>query len=328
MTEAHAWFVKDKGALSWENTTLPPLGDDDVLIDVKAAGINRPDLLQRAGVYPPPAGAPQSLGLEVAGIVLEVGSAVSGFSAGDRVMALVAGGGYATHSIAHEGSTLALPPGMSFEQAAAFPETAFTVFANVFEAGRLAKGERLFVHGATSGIGTMAAAMASALGHEVYGTAGTLEKITAAQKLGFNKVWNHKTEDWSAAMQAAGGCHVVLDMVGGDYVPRNLAMLREGGRHVSIAFLNGIEATISIVDIMRRQLTLTGSTLRARSATEKSRLRGEVEGRILPLFAAGEIAPHIGMQVPMAEVERAHQAMQTGALIGKAVLTRKGHDTV
>jgi putative PIG3 family NAD(P)H quinone oxidoreductase len=319
MTEAKAWFVGKDGALEWKRAELT-VGDGEVLIEVAAAGVNRPDLLQRAGVYPPPPGASEALGLEVAGTVVEVGSGVSRFGPGDRVMALVPGGGYATHTVADEGSVIGLPSSLGFEEAAAFPETAFTVWTNVFEGGALRKGERLFVHGATSGIGTMAASIAGAMGHEVFGTAGSTRKVTHAGKLGFTRVWNYKTEDWSAAMQAEGGCDVVLDMVGGDYVPKNLAMLREGGRHVSIAFLNGIEASISIVEIMRRRLTLTGSTLRARPVEEKSRLRAEVESRVLPLVAAGKIRPDIGLRVPMAEVESAHQAMQSGNLLGKAVL--------
>ncbi|NNU16670.1 NAD(P)H-quinone oxidoreductase [Parvularcula sp. ZS-1/3] len=317
----HAIFVSD-GALVRQEISLPELSPLEVLIDVQASGVNRPDLLQRAGLYPPPEGAPQSLGLEVAGTIRAVGSEVTRFAEGDRVMALLPGGGYASAAIADEGSVMTMPEPLSFAEAAAMPETAFTVWANVFEDGRLSKGERLFVHGATSGIGTMAAGIASALGHEVFGTAGSSEKAEAAEALGFTNVWNYREEDWSAAMRSEGGCDVVLDMVGGDYVPRNLAMLRDGGRHVSIAFLGGMTGEFPIMDVMRRRLTITGSTLRARSAAEKARLRGEVEGNLFPLVMAGKLKPQIGLEVALAEAEEAHQAMQTGSLVGKAVLLR------
>ncbi|MCQ8186548.1 NAD(P)H-quinone oxidoreductase [Parvularcula maris] len=305
----------------WRSQGTPEPGQDQVLIRVAAAGVNRPDLLQRAGLYPPPEGAPQSLGLEIAGQVEKVGSGVTRFEPGDRVMALVPGGGYASHAVADEGSVMMLPDALSDAEGAAVPETAFTVMTNVFEDGGLKKGERLFVHGATSGIGTMAAALANAMGAECYGTAGTAEKVDAAGRLGFAKVWNYREEDWSAGMSEAGGCDVVLDMVGGDYVPRNLAMLRPMGRHVSIAFQGGMEATVSIVDIMRRRLTLTGSTLRARSVEEKSRLRSRVESDVLPLLASGKLKPAISLTVPFSQAEEAHSSMQEGDLIGKAVLT-------
>jgi putative PIG3 family NAD(P)H quinone oxidoreductase len=314
-----ACFVEE-GKLVWRGRGTPEPGPGEVLIQVAAAGINRPDLLQRAGFYPPPDGAPESLGLEVAGTVAAAGPGVTRFETGDRVMALVPGGGYASHALADEGSVLMAPAALSDTEAAAIPETAFTVTTNVLEDGRLTQGERLFVHGATSGIGTMAAALAGALGAECYGTAGTRQKVEAAEGLGFVRVWNYREEDWSAAMSQAGGCDVVLDMVGGDYVARNLAMLRPRGRHVSIAFQGGMEAKVSIVDIMRRRLTLTGSTLRARDKEEKSRLRARVEDVVLPLLAAGRVKPVIGLTVPFSEVERAHQAMQEGDLIGKAVL--------
>lgn len=297
-------------------------GPGQVLIAVEAAGVNRPDLLQRAGLYPPPDGASEALGLEVSGVVDAVADDVTRFTPGDRVMALVPGGGYATHCVADEGATMPLPEPFSFTQGAAFPETAFTVWTNVFEAGALQKGERLFVHGATSGIGTMAASIARAQGIEVFGTAGSDDKAKAGEDAGFDKVWNYKSEDWSAAMTELGGCDLVLDMVGGDYVPRNLAMLRPQGRHVSIAFLGGMQAEVNIMDIMRRRLTLTGSTLRARSKEEKARLRGEVEAHLFPLIQAGKLKPLVTLELPMSEVEKAHEAMQSGNLIGKAVLVK------
>ncbi|MEM1410429.1 MAG: NAD(P)H-quinone oxidoreductase [Pseudomonadota bacterium] len=318
--EPRAVFVAPDGQLVWKPANLPPLGPEDVRIKVEAAGVNRPDLLQRRGLYPPPPGASEALGLEVAGTVDSVGSAVTRLKLGDDVMALVPGGGYADAVVAHEGSVMLRPPEWSPEEAAAFPETAFTVWANVFAGGRLSSGERLFLHGATSGIGTMAASMAKATGHEIFGTAGSAEKVETAERHGFDKVWNYKEENWSEAMRAEGGADLVLDMVGGDYLPRNLALLRDGGRHVSIAFLGGASAPLDLMQIMRRRLTLTGSTLRARSSAEKSDLRTDLEAKLLPLIRVGKIKPLLGMVLPMAEVEKAHEAMMNGALIGKAVL--------
>lgn len=319
-----AFFVGRDGALEWRETGPLTPGEGQVLIAVRAAGVNRPDLLQRQGLYPPPPGASEALGLEVAGRVAAVGQGVRRFAVGDDVMALVPGGGYATHALADEGATMPVPPGMGFVEAAAFPETAFTVWTNVVEDARLARGERLFVHGATSGIGTMAASVALALGAEVYGTAGTAEKIDAARRHGFTGVWNHREEDWSAAMQGLGGCDVVLDMVGGDYVPRNLAMLRPGGRHVSIAFLGGMEAKVPVLTVMQKRLTLTGSTLRARPKAEKARLRASVEAGLLPLVTAGRVRPLVTLRLPIAEAEAAHRAMDDGRLVGKAVLEVDG----
>lgn len=306
--------------LEWRDVKLGAPSPGEVLIDVVAAGVNRPDLLQRAGLYPPPPGASEALGLEVSGRIAAVGAGVTRLTVGDEVMALVPGGGYSQQVLADEGAVMAKPSVFSFAEAAAFPETAFTVFANVIEHGALKTGERLFVHGATSGIGTMAISMAKALGHEVYGTAGTAAKAAEAAKLGYDKVWNYREDDWSAEMLALGGCDVVLDMVGGDYVPRNLAMLREGGRHVSIAFLGGIQASISILDLMQRRLSLTGSTLRARSLAEKARLRAALEQRFMPLVEIGKIKPLVTLEVPWARTDDAHQAMQSGELLGKAVL--------
>jgi len=321
---ARALYATQNSALEWRDLAELEPRSHEVVITVAAAGVNRPDLLQRAGLYPPPPGASEAMGLEVAGTVKAVGDRVSRFRIGDRVMALVPGGGYATQCLAEEGSVMPLPKGLSMAEGAAFPETAFTVWANVFEAGRLAAGERLFVHGATSGIGTMAAAIASARGHEVYGTAGSSEKVGFAENHGFTKVWNYKNEPWDSEMTGLGGTNVVLDMVGGAYVARNLAMLCDGGRHVSIAFQAGLEASVNLMDIMRRRLMLTGSTLRARSKEEKSRLRAEVEAHLFPLVETGKLKPLVSLETPIDRADDAHQAMQSGALIGKAVLILPG----
>ena len=296
---------------------LPPPGPGQVLIEVEAAGVNRPDVLQRSGLYPPPEGASDVLGLEVAGRVSGLGEGVSDLAPGDEVMALLPGGGYARHALADAGSVLRKPKGLTFEEAAGFPETAFTVWANAFEAGGLKAGERLFVHGATSGIGTMAGQMAAAFGAEAWGTAGSPEKVKAALGHGYARAFDYRTEDWAEA--ARGEVDVVLDMVGGDYLARNLGLLREGGRHVSIAFLRGSEASVDVTAIMRRRLTLTGSTLRARPAPEKARLAGEIARAVLPHVGAGRIRPVIDSVFGLEDADAAHARMDEDH-VGKVVL--------
>lgn len=300
----------------------PIPGPGQVRLKVHAAGVNRPDLLQRMGLYPPPPGASDLLGLEVAGTIEAMGADVSGpWAVGDRVMALLGGGGYAEFAVADARHLLALPPEMSFVQGAGVPETLFTVWANVVEAGGLAPGQTLFVHGATSGIGTMAASLANALGARCYGTAGSDEKCAAAVAAGFTDCFDYRAQDWSALMQAAGGADVVLDMVGGDYIGPNLALLKDGGRHVSIAFLRGIEGSFSIFEVMRRRLTLTGSTLRGRSDAEKARLTQQIQHQVGPMLATGQVAPIIDSTLPLDQAMAAHQRMEAGAHIGKIILT-------
>ena len=298
----------------------PVPGPGEVLIAVRAAGVNRPDLLQRQGLYPPPPGATDVPGLEVAGEIAALGDGADGVAVGDAVMALLPGGGYATHAVCDARHLLPKPAALSFEEAAGFPETAFTVWANAFEAGALTPGERLLVHGATSGIGTMAGRLASALGAEVFGTAGTDEKCAAAERTGYARCWNYREENWSEAARAAGGVDVVLDMVGGDYLERNVAALRDGGRHVSIAFLRGTQGTLDILAVMRRRLTLTGSTLRARSAAEKARLTGEVRRHVLPHLQAGRLTPVIDRVFPMDRASAAHAHLEAGDHVGKVIL--------
>ncbi|MBB4658700.1 NAD(P)H-quinone oxidoreductase [Parvularcula dongshanensis] len=307
--------------LELRSVDLSPPGPHEVLITVRAAGVNRPDLLQRHGAYPPPPGAPQSLGLEVAGVIEAVGSDVSGLAVGDAVMALLSGGGYATHALCAAGTVLPKPQALSFEEAAAFPETAFTVWTNVFEAGGLRPGERLLVHGATSGIGTMAGKMARAFGAEAYGTAGSAKRARSAEALGYARCFDYRREDWTALTQADGGADVVLDMVGGDYLARNVALLRPGGRHVSIAFLGGTEGTLDIRAVMTKRLTVTGSTLRARPPEEKARLAAEVRRCVLPKLAAGEVTPVIDKVFPLAHAADAHRHLEAGGHVGKVVLT-------
>lgn len=300
---------------------VPRPGAGEVSIKVKAAGVNRPDVLQRRGLYPPPEGASPVLGLEVAGVIEETGENTGGLAPGDAVIALLPGGGYAERTLCDFRHVLPKPESVSFEEAAGFAEAAFTVWANLFEAGGLKPKERLFVHGATSGIGTAAVMAARAFGAEVYGTAGAPERAAAAEGLGFARCFDHSREDWAAQMREAGGCDVVLDMVGADYVPKNLSMLRPGGRHVSIAFLGGAEATVSVPLVMTKGLTITGSTLRARPAAEKARLTAEVRRHLLPLLADGRMKPVIDSTYPLSDAAVAHARMEEGGHVGKIVLT-------
>lgn len=299
---------------------VPSPGPGEVLIRVSAAGINRPDLLQRMGLYPPPEGASDIPGLEVAGQIVAVGEGVGDRKVGRMVCALIAGGGYAGYAVAPLATCLPIPAGLSEVEAAALPETVFTVYTNVVEAGALQEGERLLVHGGTSGIGTMAIQMATATGAEVFVTCGTPEKCDAARQIGAAQAFNYKTDSWAEQVTGLGGVDVVLDMVGGEYVARNVDCLRPGGRHVSIAFQKGAMAEISIVQIMRKQLVLTGSTLRARPVAEKARLAEAVREHIWPLVEAGKIRPVMDQTFPMADAGKAHARMEAGAHIGKIVL--------
>lgn len=299
--------------------TRPAPGE--VAIEVAAAGVNRPDVLQRMGFYPPPDGASDVLGLEVAGRISALGEGVGDFAVADRVMALLPGGGYAGRANVDAGSVLRVPDTVTDIEAAGFCETAFTVWTNVFERGGLVPGERLLVHGATSGIGTMAGKMARAMGAEVYGTAGSANKCEAAAGFGYARCWNYNEDDWARDIQAAGGVDVVLDMVGGAYVQKNLACLRDDGRHASIAFLRGMMAEVSIVDVMRRRLTLTGSTLRTRPTAEKARIADALRHHVLPLLADGQLTPVIDSTFPLRGAADAHRRMESSEHIGKIVLT-------
>jgi putative PIG3 family NAD(P)H quinone oxidoreductase len=302
----------------------PEPGPGEVLIAVKAAGINRPDILQRMGHYPPPPGAPDILGLEVAGLVMALGPGVKRLKLGDAVMALVAGGGYAEYCVAAEACALPVPPGYSMIEAASVPETFFTVWANVFALGALKAGESLLVHGGTSGIGTTAILLAKAFGARVFTTAGSADKCAAAQKLGADRAIDYKSEDFAAVVNAetgGTGVDVVLDMVGGDYVARNLSCLARLGRHISIATLRGNKAEISLREIMSKRLTVTGSTLRPRSVAEKGAIAAALMEKVWPLLASGTIKPVIDSTYPLAEASQAHRRMESSAHIGKIVLT-------
>ena len=298
----------------------PEPGPGQIRIAVRAAGVNRPDILQRRGLYPPPPGAPLTLGLEAAGEVEAVGADVERWSAGDRVTALLGGGGYAEACVVDARHALPIPEGLSFEAAAALPETVFTVWANVFEAGRLRPGETLLVHGATSGIGVTAIAMAKAHGARVIATGRGAPKAEAARRLGADLSLVSTAQDFEAVVREAGGADVVLDMVGGDYVQRNLDCLNEDGRLVQIAFQAGSQVSVNLIRLMLKRLTLTGSTLRARPADEKARLARAVEAQVWPWVADGRVRPVIDRVLPLAEAAAAHAHLEANTHVGKVVL--------
>ena len=301
----------------------PAPGPRDVLIAVAAAGVNRPDLMQRQGRYAPPPGASDIPGLEVAGRVVARGKDVEEWKEGDEVCALVAGGGYAEYCAAPAPQCLPAPKGLDFVQAAALPETVFTVWTNVFDRGRLSAGETLLVHGGASGIGTTAIQMARARGARVFATAGTREKCAACEKLGAERAIDYAREDLAAVvaeMTAGRGVDVILDMVGGDYLPRNLASLATDGRLVQIAFLKGPRAEIDLMAVMQRRLTLTGSTLRPRSIEEKGRIARAVRENVWPLVEKGDVRPVLHATFPLAAAAEAHRALEAGRHVGKIVL--------
>ena len=303
---------------------VPTIKTDEVLVRVVAAGVNRPDVLQRKGGYPPPPGAPSILGREVSGTLVAQGSAVSGDLLGQPVCARVAGGGYAEYVAVPAGQVLPVPNALSMVEAAALPETLFTVWTNLFERGYATEGDAVLVHGGTSGIGTMAIALGAIFGLTVIVTAGSDDKCASAKGLGAAHAINYKTEDFVARVKEitdGAGCAVVLDMVGGDYVARNLQCLAEDGRHVSIAVQGGATATIPIFEIMRRRLTLTGSTLRARDAAFKALVADELHRTVWPHVEAGRLKPVLDRTFPLDEAPAAHRRMEAGDHVGKIVLT-------
>jgi NADPH2:quinone reductase len=303
---------------------MPQPGPGEVLIKVAAAGINRPDVVQRKGGYPPPPGAPDIPGLECAGTVAAVGPGTERFKPGDAVCALVAGGGYADYCLAPEPQVLPVPEGLSFVEAAALPETFFTVWSNVFDRGRLAAGESLLVHGGTSGIGTTAIQLAAALGARVFATAGSAEKCKACLDLGADIAINYREEDFVARIKEATerrGVDVILDMIGGSYTPRNLDALAVEGRLVQIAFMGGAKIEADFTKLMVKRLTWTGATLRPRSVAEKGAIARALETKVWPLIASGRVKPVIHATFPLAEAAKAHALMESSSHIGKIVLT-------
>ena len=288
-----------------------------ILIKVRAAGINRPDILQRLGGYPPPPGSPDTMGLEVAG---EVAVATGRWKVGDQVCALLGGGGYAEYAVCDARHALPIPKGLDFVAAAALPETVFTVYANVFEHGALKAGETLLVHGATSGIGTVAIQMAKAAGAKVIATARGAAKAAVARSLGADVAVDASVEDFAEVAKAEGGCDVVLDMVGGDYFAKDLDALKTGGRIVFIAAQGGGEVPLQIFRLMQKRAVVTGSTLRPRDPDEKARLAAEVERVVWPWIEAGKIKPQLDRTFPLAEAAKAHAHLETDTHVGKIVL--------
>ena len=304
--------------------SLPAPQAGAVLIKVAAAGVNRPDVLQRMGRYPVPAGASPLPGLEVAGTIAALGPGVNEWKIGDPVCALTPGGGYAEYCIAPAANCLPLPRGLSAIEAASLPETFFTVWSNVFDRAGLKPGETLLVQGGSSGIGVAAIQIARALGHRVFATAGSAEKCAACEKLGAERAINYQTEDFVEIVKAATGgkgVDVILDMVGGDYVPRELKALAPDGRIVFIAFLGGIKAEINVSDVMLKRLTLTGSTLRPRPVEFKAGIARALKSQVWPLLEAGKIKPVVHATFPLAAAGKAHALMESSVHIGKIVLT-------
>ena len=313
--------------LRQETFAVPALSPEDVLIRTAYAGVNRPDCLQRAGAYPPPPGASPILGLEVCGEVVAIGNAVPGELLGQTVAALTPGGGYAEYCAAPWRHCLPVPASMDLKQAAALPETLFTVWHNVFERGMARQGERLLVHGGTSGIGTMAIMLAKAFDIEVIVTCGDDAKCEAARGIGADLAINYREQDFVEAVKAhtgGAGVNVVLDMVSGDYVPRNLNCLAEDGRHVTIAVLGGAKAELFMPMVMMRRLTLTGSTLRPRTDAFKAALADEIAANAWPLFTGGELAPIMDQTFALDCAAQAHARMEAGDHIGKIVLEVAG----
>jgi NADPH2:quinone reductase len=322
-----AVLIKGKGGpevLAPEMIAVPEPGPGQVLIRVAAAGVNRPDVLQRQGAYPAPKGHSEIPGLEVAGEIASLGEGVSVFKLGEAVMALVNGGGYAEYCIADAGTCLLVPSNLTLTEAAAIPETAFTVWHNVFERGGLQSGEWLLVHGGSSGIGVMAIQLAKARGAHVIATAGSQEKCQAAIRLGADRAIDYKTEDFVEVIKRVTdgrGVDVILDMVGGDYIERNIKCCADDARIVNIGYQKGSKVTLDLMRVMLKRLTLTGSTLRIRSSDVKAAIATAVAANVLPLFADSTVTTVIDRTFPLAEAAAAHARMETSEHIGKIVLT-------
>jgi NADPH:quinone reductase len=302
---------------------VPQPGDDEILVKVAAAGVNRPDVAQRRGLYPPPPGVTDIPGLEIAGTVVARGSGVKRWKLGDQIAALVSGGGYAQYCVAHETHALPIPAGLTAAEAAAVPETFLTVWHNVFERGGLKAGETLLVHGGSSGIGTVAIQLAKAFGARVVTTAGTAEKCDACRRLGADVAVNYKSEDFVAATKAAtggAGAEVILDMVGGDYIERNYEAAAVEGRIVQIAFMGSPRASVDFRRIMLKRLHHTGSTLRSRAIPDKAAIARAVEHNVWPLIASGRVRPVMDSSFAFAEAAKSHERMESSGHIGKIVL--------
>lgn len=309
--------------LALEDITKPVPGDGEILIKVAAAGVNRADLHQAHGAYPPPPGAPDTLGMEVSGHVAALGANAGSFKVGDAVCALLSGGGYAEYALANAVCTLPLPPGLDPVDAGALPEALFTGWTNVMDAGRLKANETLLVHGGTSGIGVIAIQMFASLGHTVFATAGSAEKCQLCEKLGAAQAINYKTEDFVAVVKEATngkGVDVILDMVGGDYVQRNITAAAIWGRIVNIAYQGGAKVTLDLNPMLRKRLTLAATTLRARNIAEKGAIRAALAEKVWPLVAEGRIRPVVDRRFALAEARKAHEYMEKPGATGKILL--------
>jgi len=306
-----------------EERAVPKPEDNEVLISIKAAGVNRPDVSQRKGNYPPPPGASQDIpGLEIAGIVEKCGASVIKWKAGDKVCALIPGGGYAEYATVNSDHCLPIPPPLNFIEAASLPETVFTVWHNVFQRAQLKSGENFLVHGGSSGIGITAIQLAKALGAKVFTTAGSEEKCKACILLGAGLCINYKEEDFEESLKDEG-CDVILDMIGGDYTSKNLRLLNIDGRLVFINAMKGSKAEFDAINLMRRRLTITGSTLRNRDAVFKTQLTADVQKNVWPLIETGKFKPVIYKTFPLAEAAKAHALMESSEHIGKIVLVNQ-----
>ena len=304
--------------------SIPKPKRNEVLIKISYAGINRPDVLQRSGSYLPPPGASDLPGLEVSGIIFAIGKNVTNWEVGDEVCALLPGGGYAEYAVTQASHCLPVPTGMSLKQAAALPETLFTVWSNVFQRGGLKPNEKFLVHGGSSGIGTMAIQLANLFGSEVYATAGSEAKCSACEELGAIRAINYNKEDFLEVIKSIGGVHLILDMVGGAYIEKNIKALVDDGRLVQIAFLKGAKVELNFAQIMTRRLTVTGSTLRPQSDLSKSQIASELLEKIWPLLGTGRINPVINSVFDLNDVSSAHLLMESSKHIGKIVLKVDG----
>ena len=303
---------------------IPKPKRNEVLIKISYAGINRPDVLQRSGSYLPPPGASDLPGLEASGIIFAIGKNVTNWEVGDEVCALLPGGGYAEYAVTQASHCLPVPTGMSLKQAAALPETLFTVWSNVFQRGGLKPNEKFLVHGGSSGIGTMAIQLANLFGSEVYATAGSDAKCSACEELGAIRAINYNKEDFLEVIKSIGGVHLILDMVGGDYIEKNIKALVDDGRLVQIAFLKGAKVELNFAQIMTRRLTVTGSTLRPQSDLSKSQIASELLEKIWPLLSTGRINPVINSVFDLNDVSSAHLLMESSKHIGKILLKVDG----
>lgn len=319
-----AVVVEEDQPLKLGHVEKPSCAPNDVLVEVMTAGLNRADLVQRRGLYPPPPGASEIMGLECAGTIVAIGSDVSGWSVGDRVCGLMAGGGYAEYAVIDQGSLFKIPDGVSFNEASALPEVMMTVWANIFDRCQFKTGETALIHGGTSGIGTMAIQMLKRAGaSRIMITAGSAEKCDRAKALGAHIAINYREEDFEQIVRDAGGADVILDMVGGDYVQKNISAARVGGRIVNIAYMQGSQVNVNLMPLMLKRLVLTGTTLRARPNEDKQRIRDAILADFWPAVLSGSIKPIIDTVYPFDQAEAAHTHMAKGGHVGKILLSRQ-----